>query len=408
MLRGSSSLSVPTPRHMPSIEFLPLAVNPGNYPKSRLSMLPSLARIVWPGREATPTSCAFLDIPEFFVYGRYALVQALKRSGVSPGKVVLLPAYHCRTIVESVLHLGAEVRFYLTKPNLSPDFTVMPELVSDGKVRALLLTHYFGFPNALEEAQNFCAAHDIKLIEDCAHAFYGEQDGQVLGTFGHYSVASAWKFLPLRDGAVLRDNTLASTPVDLRPQPIKAEIKALLAMLELRARSGLGRAKLQEFEAAELVGRARTIAAASVKPAGGNDIQFNPCQVEMAGLASSRWLVAHSAHARVIRRRRENYLHWLAGVCDLPGIRPLFPVLPEGTVPYAFPLLTDTSGLLFHALKLAGIPIWRWEDVAITDCPVARDYRLRLLQLPCHQDLSREEIDWMLRVLRGVLPGLLA
>ena len=124
-------------------------------------------------------------------------------------------------------------------------------------------------------------------------------------------------------------------------------------------------------------------------------------------LATSCWMVEHAAHDQVMRRRRENYQHWLAGVQGLQGVQPLFPELPDGVVPYAFPLLTDAGGLVFHALKLAGIPIWRWEDVAKTECPVSLDFRLRLLQLPCHQDLSREEIDWMLRVLHGVVPGLL-
>jgi len=42
--------------------------------------------------------------------------------------------------------------------------------------------------------------------------------------------------------------------------------------------------------------------------------------------------------------------------------------------------------------------------MAMTDCPVSRDYRLRLLQLPCHQGLREEELDWMLDVFRTVAP----
>ena len=393
---------------MPSIEFLPLAVNPGNYPKSRLSMLPSKARIGWPEQAPNRLPCAFLDPQEFFVYGRYALVEALKRAGVGTGKAVLLPAYHCRTIVESALHLGADVRFYPMTPDLRPDFSVIPELVADGAVRALLLTHYFGFANALDDALRFCATHGIALIEDCAHAFYGEQDGRILGTLGQYAVASAWKFLPLRDGAVLRDNTGARTIPTLRAQSLKAEFKALLSGLEMHTRARLGKTELPVPDVEGLIGRARSIAEAGTRTAGEDEFQIDPGKVEMAGLMTSRWLVAHTEHAGVIRSRRKNYRHWLAGVRDLPGVRPLFPTLPDGTVPYAFPLLTDAAGMVFHALKLAGIPIWRWEDVAKADCLISQDYRLRLLQLPCHQDLSREEIDWMLRVLHGVLPGLLA
>ena len=392
---------------MPSIEFLPLAVNPSDYPQSHLSMLPSLPRIVFSGQGKRKVPSAFLECQDFFVYGRYALVEALKRAGVVPGSAVLLPAYHCRTIVESVLYLGAEARFYPMTADLRPDFSAMQDLVADGAVRTLLMTHYFGFANALDAARQFCEKHEMALIEDCAHAFYGEHEGHVLGTVGHFSVASAWKFLPLRDGAMLRDNTGMSAAMDLKRQPMKDEIKAMVSILQDWTAARLNKAVLPEMDAGWLNRRALEISAVIPERKGKGDIQFLPNLVGMAGLATSCWMVAHAAHEQVMRRRRENYQHWLAGVQGLQGVRPLFPELPDGVVPYAFPLLTDAGGLVFHALKLAGIPIWRWEDVAKTECPVSLDYRLRLLQLPCHQDLSREEIDWMLGMLRGVVPGLL-
>lgn len=370
-------------------------------------MLPALPRIVSLGNGKQKVPSAFIDCQDFFVYGRYALVEALKRAGTTGG-AVLLPAYHCRTIVESALYLGAEVRFYPMTTDLRPDFPSMHNLVADGSARTLLLTHYFGFSNALDEARRFCEEHGMALIEDCAHAFYGEHEGRVLGTVGHFSVASAWKFLPLRDGAVLRDNTGATVEMDLLRQPMKDEIKAMVAILRDWAGATLKKPGLPEVDVALLNRRALEISAYIPERKGKEEIQFQPNLVEMAGLRTSNWMVSHTDHSQVMSRRRANYQHWLTGIRDLQGVQPLFSVLPDGVVPYAFPLLTDARGLVFHALKLAGIPIWRWEDVAKTECPISQDYRLRLLQLPCHQDLSREEIDWMLRVLHRVVPGLLA
>jgi perosamine synthetase len=34
--------------------------------------------------------------------------------------------------------------------------------------------------------------------------------------------------------------------------------------------------------------------------------------------------------------------------------------------------------------------------MAVSSCPVARDYRLHLIHLPCHQSLSEKEMDWMI------------
>ena len=101
-----------------------------------------------------------------------------------------------------------------------------------------------------------------------------------------------------------------------------------------------------------------------------------------------------------MQRRREHFRHWLSAVQGVPGLTPLYPVLADDVVPYAFPLLIDSAGLLFHWFKLAGIPMWRWEDMAVTDCLVAKEYRWRLIQLPCHQDLNQAEMQWLLEMVQ--------
>jgi len=50
-----------------------------------------------------------------------------------------------------------------------------------------------------------------------------------------------------------------------------------------------------------------------------------------------------------------------------------------------------------------GVPVWRWDEMAISNCSVADDYRLHLLHLPCHQSLGEEEMAWMVAAVRIVL-----
>jgi dTDP-4-amino-4,6-dideoxygalactose transaminase len=54
-------------------------------------------------------------------------------------------------------------------------------------------------------------------------------------------------------------------------------------------------------------------------------------------------------------------------------------------------------------LKQAGLPIFRWDDMAVSDCAVATRYRSQLLHLPCHQSLSERQMDWMVSVVTQVL-----
>lgn len=393
---------------MPDPIFHSLAVYPKDYPKSRLPGMPVPSLTAFYGRTGHSIPSAFLDRGlSFFSFGRYALAEALRRAGAGPGTAVLLPAFHCRSMVESVVHLNAEVRFYPVTADLQPDFAAARALVGDGKVRAMVLTHYFGFVNAVDEAQTFCTQQSMALIEDCAHAFYGEHDGKPLGTFGHYAIASAWKFFPIREGAMLRDN-VGGFVSKLRSPSAMSELRALAATLEKGIKRSIHGRSLPTIDTPELLRQARTIADRIASLEGGETgnptFQFE--RNHLAGLKLSRAHISITAHDRITHRRRSNYLRWLEGITDAPGLRPLFPKLPEGIVPYAFPLLADAEGLLFHAVKLAGIPLLRWEDMAVTDCAISRDYRLRLLQLPCHQGLRQEELDWMLDVFRTVSMGI--
>jgi hypothetical protein len=112
--------------------------------------------------------------------------------------------------------------------------------------------------------------------------------------------------------------------------------------------------------------------------------------------------------ADIAARRRSNYRRWLAGVTALPHCRPLFPQLPDGCVPYMFPLLIDHPASHFHVLKKLGMPIGRWDDTADSNCAISSRYRDHLIHLPCHQALSERDLDWMVdvvtRVMRGVAP----
>lgn len=222
----------------------------------------------------------------------------------------------------------------------------------------------------------------------------------MLGTVGSYAIASPWKFFPVRDGGVLRDN-VAGSQMRRNAQSWLAEASALAVTLQGGWRHGRGGDALPIIEPAALCEQAGLIAAR-----GGRQLDvpgFKEFSVERAALSSlrlSRWGVRHATHERIARRRRAHFLRWLEGVRGLPSVQPLYPDLPEGVVPYAFPLLIDEDAMCFHLLKLAGIPLWRWEDMAVTDCDVSRDYRLRLLQLPCHQELKSEQLDWMIRAVQ--------
>jgi hypothetical protein len=68
-----------------------------------------------------------------------------------------------------------------------------------------------------------------------------------------------------------------------------------------------------------------------------------------------------------------------------------------------FPLRIDHPETHFYALKHMGVPVWRWDDMAVSPCGVATGYRERVLHLPCHQELTANQMCWMTEVVGKVM-----
>jgi len=130
---------------------------------------------------------------------------------------------------------------------------------------------------------------------------------------------------------------------------------------------------------------------------------LNTSEIYQAGNRISNLILHAASKGSVERRRRKNFSHMLSGLSNVAGGHPLYTNLEPGVVPYMFPFLLDTPEIDFPALKEAKIPIWRWEELAESDCAVSKDYRLRLLQLPCHQELTEAEINWMIECIRNTI-----
>ena len=128
--------------------------------------------------------------------GRVAIALALRHLGIRPGEQVLLPAYHCTAMVEPVQWASAAPVFYRIHPDTSVDLEHLQRLLTP-LTRAVIVVHYFGFPQQLSSLRAFCDTHRLALIEDCAHAFFGEEAGRPLGSCGDYAIASAMKFFPI-------------------------------------------------------------------------------------------------------------------------------------------------------------------------------------------------------------------
>jgi dTDP-4-amino-4,6-dideoxygalactose transaminase len=105
-------------------------------------------------------------------------------------------------MVEPVLAVSATPVLYRIRQDLAIDLEDIQTRLT-GSTRAILVPHYFGFLQDMPVIRRFCDAHELILIEDCAHAFFGRVHGHPVGWYGDYAIASIKKFFPVFDGGYL-------------------------------------------------------------------------------------------------------------------------------------------------------------------------------------------------------------
>jgi hypothetical protein len=371
------------------------------FPRPRVPLLPALswADLALGGRDVAPA--AMLDDVGIwhFARGRYALAAAYRSAGIGPGGTLLAPAYHCRTMLDPALALGSPIRFFALNGDLTPRLdSIMAELANcRPAVRALVVPHYFGVeqPAALmDELAELCSQRGIMLVEDCSHAWQiALQRGPACqARINHVVVASPYKFFACADGGTLWGNpSQVSVPQQTAPG-LLSEARAIKAAFEYRAAyaqlPGSGEEVIPPARAAQ---QDEDLVELSDQPSS----LYSPNLEGSSSLAVSRWVMRRTRLSIVAQRRRKHYREWTDAVRGLKGGHALFPELPSTCEPYMFPLRISAPEEQFLQLKQLGLPIWRWDDMAVSNCPIASEFRLKLLHLPCHQSLTAEQMHWM-------------
>jgi dTDP-4-amino-4,6-dideoxygalactose transaminase len=352
----------------------------------------------------------------FVTSGRIAIGLALREMDVGPGDSVLVPAWHSPSMIPPVLWRGARPVFYRLRPDTSVDLAdIVGKL--DPSTRALMVTHYFGFPQPeMSILRAFCDARGIKLLEDCAHCLIGEHQGRPVGAWGDYAVASSMKFLPIYEGGLLVSSRHSLRDVALRSAGPGFEAKIALASLEksfaygrLKAARAALWLPIRVKDAAWGLLKSRRAPAAALSPdSSDSSFNFDPAWLDKRSSWFTRTMTRLASPARIASARRANYERIAAALDGLPGGRPLYERLPQGACPWAFPYLADDPGPLLARLRAAGVPVvgfgrslWPGMDASV--CAVSAELSHRVLGFPCHQELRDDELATMLAAITEAL-----
>lgn len=362
------------------------------------------------------TTPSLLDLPNqlFVTSGRAAISLALEHAGVTSGDEVLVPAFHCESMISPVHWRKADPVFYQIHSDTTIDLDDIKRRYTH-RCKAIIATHYFGFMQNFQPLRQWCDEKEIIFIEDCAHAFFGKNDVASVGGFGDYAIASSMKFFPIYDGGILASKRLPLDNIALKKTSWGTEAKVSLNTLERSIsykRLGLmgwllGKgmaAKNMLWRYLKSTTKIETKGPSSSEGAYGLDEQW----IHIATTRISHKLLRHSDNNRIAHYRRRNYQILDAALGKLPGVRPLFSSLPEHCIPLVYPLYIEHPERHFRTLKELGVPIWRFGEfldplVTEREFPHSQELSKHVFQFPCHQELSNRELDWMIQHIQASL-----
>lgn len=320
--------------------------------------------------------------------GRSALARVAKLLGLKKNDTIVLPEYFCPAMVEPFIWLGIKVKFYRLNKDLTMNRGHFESLLS-ADVKACLLVRFFGFSGDIENALLLAKKHGLVTIEDCAHGFFSEKPTRENAQFDA-SICSLHKFFPCCDGGMYSvDNRYLFTEIaDKEVINYIDELKNLLNVL------GLGKIIGQ---AGKLLRRKQSAPGAVSGDSTWDYRYFKQRDVKRSCYKLSQWIVRASNFSFITQARIDNYKQLYEGLKDsatgVPFIKP-----EDDVIPYVFPFLLR-KGEDFDYIRQKGIQILRWEEFYPTNNSDIEGFRKKLIQIPCHQNLSRQQIQAIIGII---------
>ncbi|MFA5072116.1 MAG: DegT/DnrJ/EryC1/StrS family aminotransferase [Candidatus Pacearchaeota archaeon] len=168
-----------------------------NTEKDDISLAFSLIFQPWKWRNGKPTKDLERMFRNHFGFknafsfnsGRSSLIAILKAMEIGKDDEVILQAFTCNAAVNPIIYVGATPVF----ADIDESLNIFPDDVIKKitkKTKAIMIQHTFGYPGDINEIRKICMANNLYLIEDCAHALGAKYKDSFCGSFGDASFFS--------------------------------------------------------------------------------------------------------------------------------------------------------------------------------------------------------------------------
>lgn len=322
--------------------------------------------------------------------GLHLAVEAL---GLGPGDEVLVPTWTFTATAEIVRYVGATPVLVDVDPlTLNIDLADAESRVTE-RTRAVVPVHFAGLPIDRSELAGFAATHDLRVIEDAAHAFPVKSSGQLVGTGP--SDAVVFSFYASKTMTTGEGGMLVTADPDLAA---RARVMRL---------HGISRDAFDRYRSSTPAWRYEVVAPG---------FKYN---LTDPAAAMGRVQLQRAAEMRDSRRLiAERYTREFK---DLPVQLPVGAGEPDGHAWHLYVLrLTDEApltrdefidrmaqegvGTSVHFIPLHLHPYWRDSlSVGAQDLPAATESFGRAVSLPLFSSMSDEQVDRVVGVVSSLL-----
>ena len=307
--------------------------------------------------------------------GTAALELSLRALGIGPGDEVVVPPFTFIATANAVLWVGARPIF----ADVSPDtLTLDPEAVKEAigpRTKAVIAVHLFGHPADLRALSEICEDAHLHLIEDAAQAHGAEAWGRKVGSFGTLAAFSlyATKNMTSGEGGIIvgHDEGLRKRIKLLRNQG--QEEKYLHVSLGMNYR-------LTEIQAALAL------------------VQLGRLEENVEARRRNA-VILNKLLKGVVETPREE--PWARHVYHQYAV-----LLPEGTPRERIRKRMLEKGVetaVHYPRIIPEQPLYRRLGYDAACCPVSLAASRRVLSLPVHQGLGREELEKVAASLKRAL-----
>lgn len=278
-----------------------------------------------------------------FSYARVALKYGLSSLKLEKDGEILIPDFICDVILQPIRDLEIKYSFYSLNNDLTPNWNSLEACLNSNTV-AIMMVHYFGFPQNIIDFQKFCKKYNLFLIEDNAHGFGSLFEGQKLGKFGDIAINSPRKTLGLISGGQLLLNGVKN--------PALVEEYSFLPRFKVKRSQFLIKTilDLNYFVKSNLRFYLKKQPDFS-DPTAFEDGNVSEMRIDLFSEKKINFL----DFEQIAKKRRDIYLVWEKFAIK-KGLKPLYEKLNDGVVPQVFPVYVLNSN------ERVSWFTWGWEN----------------------------------------------